>query len=252
MGPRLMDAENSPNEDEYKPEDDDTEDEDDDVERGSVEGGELTSLLPHRVRTAGDDMKDRVFFIGQKHWENLSPRTRDVLIFLSDFFNAPLLGAIVGTIIGMTPALHRAFFNDAEEGGFLNAWLTSSLKKVGDLFVTLQVVVVGVSLSSSLRKMKRGEDEGLPLLPVAFILFTRLIFWPLVSIAVIWVMATKTGVLSQDPILWFTMMLMPCGPPAMKLVAMADVNGASESEKMIIAKLLTVCSTDLWQFLTNP
>lgn len=39
------------------------------------------------------------------------------------------------------------------------------------------------------------------------------------------------------------MMLMPAGPPAMKLTALADVSGAGEREKMSIAKFLTVRST---------
>ena len=40
--------------------------------------------------------------------------------------------------------------------------------------------------------------------------------------------------------LWFCMMLMPTGPPALVLMALADVNGSSESEKLSIAKFLTV------------
>jgi hypothetical protein len=40
--------------------------------------------------------------------------------------------------------------------------------------------------------------------------------------------------------LWFAMMLMPTGPPAMFLVALTDVTGAAESMKMTIAKCLTV------------
>ena len=36
------------------------------------------------------------------------------------------------------------------------------------------------------------------------------------------------------------MMLMPIGPPALKLTAMADVSGADEKEKLTIAKFLTV------------
>lgn len=40
--------------------------------------------------------------------------------------------------------------------------------------------------------------------------------------------------------LWFSMMLMPTGPPAMILVALTDVTGAAESMKMTIAKFLTV------------
>ena len=36
------------------------------------------------------------------------------------------------------------------------------------------------------------------------------------------------------------MMLMPTGPPAMKLTALADVNGSNPEEKLSIAKFLTV------------
>lgn len=35
-------------------------------------------------------------------------------------------------------------------------------------------------------------------------------------------------------------MLMPTGPPALKLTALAEVNGSDEREKMSIAKFLTV------------
>lgn len=248
VGPRLIDAENAPGESSDDEDEGDTDaaaaDDDDAAERGSINEGELTSLLPHRVRKAGGKAHQHVFFLGKQNMEKLSPRTQEVLIFLFDFLNAPLLGAVIGAIIGLTPPLHRAFFNDSNDGGFLNAWLTSSLKKIGELFVTLQVVVVGVSLSSSLRKMKRGEDNGLPLLPTAFVMLIRLVVWPLISIAVIWVLATKTNTLQQDPILWFTMMMMPTGPTAMKLIAMAEVNGANEDDKMVISKVLTVSSMD--------
>lgn len=250
IGPRLIDAEKAPGVEEQSDDDDEDatqnygdrpgDNANDDAERGSTIDDELTSLLPHRVRKAGGRAHKHFFFVGRRNWERLSSRTQEVLIFLFDFLNAPLLGAIIGAIIGLTPALHRAFFNDSNDGGFLNAWLTSSLKKIGELFVTLQVVVVGVSLSSSLRKMKRGEDKGLPLLPTAMVLLFRLVIWPVVSIAVVWVLATKTNTLQQDPILWFTMMLMPTGPPAMKLIAMAEVTGAGEDDKMVISKVLTV------------
>ena len=36
------------------------------------------------------------------------------------------------------------------------------------------------------------------------------------------------------------MMLMPTGPPAMKLTALADIAGSNEQEKMSIAKFICV------------
>lgn len=37
------------------------------------------------------------------------------------------------------------------------------------------------------------------------------------------------------------MMMMPTGPPALGIIALADVAGDSEDDKMSIAKFLTVC-----------
>jgi hypothetical protein len=62
-----------------------------------------------------------------------------------------------------------------------------------------------------------------------------------ISIGVVYTTASKTNWLDDDPILWFVLMLMPTGPPATKLIALADVSGADEDEKMSIAKFVTIC-----------
>lgn len=257
LGPRLLDSEHSPDSKESKPEDDD-EEENGDVEHGQQNGhsngeaeegqnDEHTSLLPNAVEYQTRSAERTSKKTGKKYWNKLSPRTQKVLDIILAFFNAPLIGAIIGAILGLVPPLHKVFFNTSEEGGVFNAWLTTSLSNIGDLFASLQVVVVGVSLSSSLRKLKRGEDSGsVPWIPSLFVLVVRFILWPIVSIAVIWAVATKTRWLSDDPMLWFVMMLMPTGPSAMKLVAMADVNGADEGEKMSISKFLTVSAFPLY------
>ncbi|EXJ77390.1 hypothetical protein A1O3_09616 [Capronia epimyces CBS 606.96] len=253
VGPRLIKNEYSSEEREVQQgvdEENGFEDEDDleehrdgrrdDHVRSPHDPDDLTSLLPGRVRTFGDEITENVFNIGRNHWAQLSPRTRDVVVFVSDFVNPPLIGAILGAAIGLTPPLHRAFFNDSRHGGFFNAWLTISLRNTGQLFVTLQVVVVGVSLSSALRKMRRGDDKGLAWVPAAFILLVRFVMWPVLSIAIIWGLSTRTKVLPQDPMLCFAMMLMPTGPPAMKLVAMGKVNDIGADDEMILSKLLTL------------
>ena len=211
--------------------------------------GELTPLMPSFIYNIELSTQRRAYAFGKKRWDTFSPRTQSFLLFIYDFVNAPFIGAVIGVIIGLTPPLHRAFFNSSFEGGFLNAWLTSALSSVGNLFVSLQVVVVGVTLASSLRKMKRGEASGeVPIMATVFVLGMRLIIWPIISITLIWLLATKTNLLGKDPILWFAMMLMPTGPPAIKLVAMADVTGASEDEKMSVSKLLVVSL----QYACNP
>lgn len=93
--------------------------------------------------------------------------------------NAPIIGAIIGCVLGLTPPLHKVFFNDPDQGGIFKAWLTESVKNIGDLFAALQLVVVGTKLGTSLLKMKRGEGSGsVPLIPMLSIIFIRFILWP--------------------------------------------------------------------------
>jgi hypothetical protein len=44
-------------------------------------------------------------------------------------------------------------------------------------------------------------------------------------------------------------MLMPTGPPALSITAMADVSGAGEEQKLSIAKFLTVSGSSFFFFL---
>lgn len=236
VGPRLIDSEHAPDD---KEEESDEDDETPQNGNTDPEAGEQTALFgapaqalrkasvavnffPSNLKnTSNVEYHRRPSMVTKKRWTDFSPRTRWWLLFFYDFLNAPLLGAVLGAIIGLTPALHRAFFNDTYEGGIFSAWLTASLKNIGGLFVPLPVVVAGVSLYMSHISSKNrasGAPET-PWLTTAFILVIRFAVWPIVSIAVIYALAKKTEILGDDPMLWFTMMLMPTGPPAMKLVS---------------------------------
>ncbi|KAI5380725.1 hypothetical protein J4E82_000683 [Alternaria postmessia] len=213
-----------------------------DMERGP-EGiiDEETSLLPQRITKPANRIEKKGYLKTQKWYNNLSPWLQETLNITWQFANAPLLGAIVGAVIGLTPALHRLFFSPSNEGGYLNAWLTTAIKNIGELFATTQIIVVGVKLSKSMLRMKRGEDSGeVRKGSLAIVTLIRFIILPLISIPLIWVVASKTKLLDADPMLWFSMMLMPTGPPAMILVALTDVTGAAESMKMTVAKFLTI------------
>ena len=262
VGPRLIDTEHAPDPPNDK-------DEVDDDGNGLIEDGdaaaeaghsstEQTSLLdsrgrqasvasvsffPSRPRAASVIVYDRrPSGVSKKRWLELHAQTQWWLLFLYDFLNAPLLGAVLGAVIGLVPALHRAFFSDTTDGGIFTAWLTASLKNVGQLFVPLPVVIAGVSLYTSMSKPKSGDSPvaSTPWLTTIFVLVVRFVVWPVMSIAVIYTLAMKTNVLGTDPMLWFTMMLMPTGPPAMKLIAMVEVSDADEEDEHKIAKLLTV------------
>ncbi|OAL48492.1 hypothetical protein IQ07DRAFT_645955 [Pyrenochaeta sp. DS3sAY3a] len=248
LGPRLLRPgdEDAP-EDEGEDGQDGEEQNDEDDENGDIERGpdglinERTSLLPQRVIHSTNRAGKKGYLKTQNWYNGLPPWAQGTLSIVWQFANAPLMGALVGAIIGLVPALHRLFFNPSNDGGYFNAWLTTAMKNIGDLFASTQIIVVGVKLSQSMRRMKRGEESGeVSKGSLALVTFFRFVIWPLISIPLIWAVASRTQLLNGDPMLWFSMMLMPTGPPAMILVALTDVTGAAESMKMTIAKFLTI------------
>lgn len=274
VGPRLID-------DEHAPEPVDDKDEEDEVVENEPEGNDenqqpddydetvspseetplvswsrrasraSVSFFPSRTLEATESFLHnpkladrRPSVIAKKRWHRLGPRTKWWLLFLFDFLNAPLLGAVVGAIVGLVPALHRAFFNEADQGGIFTAWLTASLQNVGSVFVPLPVVIAGVSLYTSYTQARHASpthpEAGVPWGTTIFVLLVRFVLWSVISIAVVYGMV-KAGWLGDDPMLWFTMMLMPTGPSAMKLITMVQVSDAADEDEHKIAKLLTVC-----------
>lgn len=276
VGPRLIDTEHAPEPDDHKSvistsSEDSAADEE--IGAGDVENGgtgeevdERSGLLVPRHQSIASRNRHasvvsmtffpskpkftttprRPFYIPRPHWRDLSPRKQWWLLFFYDFLNAPLLGAVLGAIIGLTTPLHRAFFSDSYEGGIFTAWLTESWKNVGGLFVPLPLIVAGISLHTSYKEAKQADSDsspGLPWLTTVFILVVRFVVWPVFSISIIYAILKSKGrgdLLGDDPMLWFAMMLMPTGPPAMKLITMVQVSDAGIEGERKIAKILTV------------
>ncbi|KAK1834401.1 hypothetical protein QBC39DRAFT_277444 [Podospora conica] len=203
---------------------------------------EETSLLPVAVTRCRKRVARSGYGAAVRVWDVLPGWAQTATARVARFVSPPVFGAVVGAVVGLVPALNRVFFNSPEEGGIFKAWLTSSVKNLGELFVTLQVIVVGVKLAIGMRGTARdGEATGrLPAPSVLLVLGMRFVVWPVVSIAVISTLVAKTDLLGDDPLLWFTMMLMPTGPPAMKLTALAEATHAEDEEKLAITKFLSL------------
>lgn len=154
-------------------EDDENEDEDD------SDSAPDTSLLPHAVNHHVHRVNKKTNTVVNRFMEKLPGFLQRAILAVYEFMTPPLVGALIGGVIGFAPPLHKLFFADSNEGGYFNAWLTQSIKNVGQLFVTLQVVVVGVKLAQALRKEKRGENTGtLNWLPVTIVAVVRYFIWP--------------------------------------------------------------------------
>lgn len=141
---------------------------------------EETSLLPHHIVRKTNNATQNGAFRAKRLWKILPSWAHPILNTTYQFLNAPLVGAIVGVFIGLIPPLHRVFFNPSSEGGFMRTWLTAAVKNIGDLFASLQIIVVGVKLSQSLLRMKNGEESGkVPVLAIIFITLVRFFIWPM-------------------------------------------------------------------------
>lgn len=197
VGPKLLDDEETPDsyeEDQEaqkkKSQQDGNEESDEEHENPTNDSGrtaeeqeehatETTTLLPDHIADPGAEFVGRVTETVSKYWARCPAVVRKPLDFMSCFLNAPLIGAIIGAGLGLAPPLHKAFFAEPADGGIFKAWLTASVKNVGELFPALQLVVVGAKLSGSLLKMKKGEESGkVKLMPVLSIFFIRFIMWP--------------------------------------------------------------------------
>ncbi|KAA8576212.1 hypothetical protein EYC84_006365 [Monilinia fructicola] len=212
-----------------------------------------TSFFPSRRVSMAPSTRDtnraivyerRPSVVNRRRWFELSDGVRWWILFFYDFLNAPLLGAVAGAIVGLSPVLHRAFFNETVDGGIFTAWLTASLENIGILFVSLPVVGAGVSLYSAVTKSsekgKGREAAGTPWFMTVYVLVVRFAIWPVISTGIIYYLAKNTSWVGDDPMLWFSMMFMPLGPSAVKLITMVEVSDASEEDQHKIAKLLAV------------
>lgn len=140
--------------------------------------------------------------------------------------SAPLSGAIIALVIGITPPLHRLAFD--EEGVFYNT-VTESVQNLGELYVTLQMFIVGAELATI--------PNAFPgVLPTSWAMFTRFIVMPAVSLLFVWATAGR-GWYVNDELVWFILVLMPSGPSAMLLASIAELVDVDQGP---IASYLTI------------
>ncbi|PCG92908.1 Hypothetical protein PENO1_086230 [Penicillium occitanis (nom. inval.)] len=217
------------------------------------EADERTSLLPKPIQKARHTLSAKT-----RHLFSYLPRPvrRRIDALDSPFLDTAILCTATGMLLGLVPKLHRAFFSSYEDGGVFNAWLVSSIENVGALFTSLQVFLVGCKLGVSFERMKRSSspsspDEGLeeeaggsgrvPIRAIVVVYTVRLILWPIISILTTYLIIRYTSIIPHDPVLWYTLMVIPTGPPALLISGLAELSDdVTKGDKMAIAKMLAV------------
>ncbi|KAL2810979.1 auxin efflux carrier [Aspergillus granulosus] len=248
VGPTMLTNTDRDGEDEGQDQQDtETQEHDTEAQNDHADANEYMPLLRGHSHKSNEDIstkfkrwaKNIVFVFPQRIKQNvLTP-------FDTPLADVAIICTLIGAVLGLVPQLHKAFFNSYEDGGIFNAWLTSSIKNIGKLFTTLQIFIVGCELGASFEKMRGGSgeserDSNPGWKAILTIFLVRLVIWPALSIPIIYGLAKNTSVLRSDPVLWFSMMLMPAGPPALVIQGLAELAKVSETQKMTIAKTLTI------------
>jgi len=100
---------------------------------------------------------------------------------------------------------------------------------LGDIFVALQMFILGAQLA-----VVPSAHPGAK--SVTYILFIRYIIMPAISLGFVLYTAGK-GWYHDDPLMWFLLILIPCGPSAMLLISLAEMLNVDQGP---IAGYLTI------------
>ena len=106
--------------------------------------------------------------------------------------------------------------------------------------------IVGSKLSDSFNAQGGNSSPVPPKRAVISIIIIRFFVWAAISIPVIYLLATRTQLLGDDQVLWWSMMLMSIGPPALILSVLLEVICAEPRSKMMVAQVLA------YSYLATP
>lgn len=127
LGPKLLRPGDEDVPDDKEDEEDQIQSENQNGEDGDIERGpdglinERTSLLPQRIVRPTNHIERNGYLKAQNWFNHLLSWAQEVIHISWQFANAPLMGAIVGAVIGLVPSLHTLFFAPSNEGGYFNA-----------------------------------------------------------------------------------------------------------------------------------
>ncbi|KAF8542747.1 hypothetical protein BDD12DRAFT_937354 [Trichophaea hybrida] len=177
-------------------------------DNGGDDDEEEEEKASHQPEEADENTYFPLESSASKHFHRLPPCLQSTLSYIASLLNPTLWGAVISLFVGLTPSVHRALFADSQDGGWLNAWFTSSPRNIGDLFTSLQMFVVGTKLSDSLMIPKGSSSPRPPKRAIAVIFLIRFV-----------------QLLGNDPMLWWSMILL-------------EVAGVGKTAKMKVARTL--------------
>ncbi|ODV91636.1 hypothetical protein CANCADRAFT_42273 [Tortispora caseinolytica NRRL Y-17796] len=144
--------------------------------------------------------------------------------------NPAVIASLVALLVGITPPLHYLIF----DFGPVARSVTAAVSDMGDLYAALQLFALG----SQLVAPPERHVSKISLLVLCTIRYCAI---PVISMSAVYFLRSNYPDLwHRDPLLDFMLMILPVGPSAVSLAAVAELAGATSHEISVIARVLLV------------
>ncbi|XP_030536012.1 protein PIN-LIKES 3-like isoform X2 [Rhodamnia argentea] len=190
------------------------------------------ALLPSTKRTSTDDLDELTLPLVNPDsncqvstWGKLKQCLTKISkkINLQSLLAPSTIGALVGFIVGVVPHIRGLLIGT---GAPLRA-IEDSASLLGDAAIPAVTLIMGGNLLRGLR------GSGVQLSLIAGVVAVRYIFLPIVGIVVV-KGALYFGLVHDDPLYLFVLLLQYALPPAMNIGTMTQLFGAGESECSVV------------------
>ncbi|CAJ1976521.1 unnamed protein product [Sphenostylis stenocarpa] len=143
----------------------------------------------------------------------------------------PTFGSILGLIIGVVPPFQKMFVGDNAPFRVVE----DSASMLGDACIPAMTLLVGANL---LKGLKRSEMKPSLLMGIIVV---RYIALPIFGVVIV-KGAIRSGIIHQDPLYHFVLLLQYALPPAISISTITQLFGAGETECSIVMLVTNVCA----------
>ncbi|XP_047180068.1 protein PIN-LIKES 3-like [Vigna umbellata] len=144
----------------------------------------------------------------------------------------PTLGSFVGLIIGVVPPFKKMFVGDDAPFRVVE----DSASMLGDACIPAMTLLVGANLLNGLKR------SGLKPSVLVGIIVVRYIALPIIGVFIV-KGAIRYGIIHQDPLYHFILLLQYALPPAISISTITQLFGAGETECSIVMLVTNVCAS---------
>ena len=167
---------------------------------------------------------------------------------LKVFFPPPVIGVVLGVILGLSPLSQLLMSSSSDKTAPL-AVVYNSFQNLGKAASPLAVLVLTCSLAFGYGKKVQSSTTGQASLlrKWACVSTARFLLSPLVMMALLQGMAKAgfIGAPTTEPMLWFVCLLQSIMPPAQNSVVLLQVAGRSEEAEQMAKFLFSIYSTSM-------